>query len=714
MGIRAAASFLVALSGVVVILGAWGAGERAAAASTSQQFCSELVDSSVFSPKIQATDDPYTIRDTTDADIVSLKRVLRSQCMLDMQTLNANWDGKTEAEREAFFSNYSRVKRVVTSAVFDKIFPGRNAAYTLERFLKATAAFPYLCAEDGETDDTCKREFATMFAHWLQETSGLIYLNECSNNNCTKYLNTVNYLFTAASDLPNSDYRDGYSGRGPKQLSWNGNYGRFSWRFFKDMRLLEKPSLLTSSDGVGGPPSYVDPASTTKYIDVSFVSAFWFYMTPGSQKPSMHEMVTGIWQPNSVDQAANILPGFGATINVINGGIECGKGTDQNGSLNRIAFFKGGVAQGQPTNGTLAAFGLDPAAETNLSCKNQGLFGMGGAGSYPLYFNYSPWWQCELAYRESLFSAADLTPFSALGVEVCSGGYACCQRVRQQLKATGKDAVTMQLDQFVDFAKALGSGDGSTLVLQNQSTGQVGTRNASMASSATPPADSAHGISIIPSSNVDLLHWRPSGGGDFNGDGHNDLLWRNVNGQLYLWLMENNSIVTYMQIGGTNISSNWTVHGSGDFNKDGHIDIVWRRNDGLICIWYMSRLEFVTWGTLTPSYVGTNWRIAGVSDLNDDLYPDILWRSAYGQNYLWFMNGSIMTTYQPLQPSYVRPDWIAEGLCDQDHDGNADIVWRNQANNHLIIWCTNGASMTTWFTIEDVPSGWSLIGVGHQ
>jgi hypothetical protein len=46
-------------------------------------------------------------------------------------------------------------------------------------------------------------------------------------------------------------------------------------------------------------------------------------MTPQSPKPSMHEVVVGRFVPNSVDLANNMEHGFGATISIINGGIEC-------------------------------------------------------------------------------------------------------------------------------------------------------------------------------------------------------------------------------------------------------------------------------------------------------------------------------------------------------------------------------------------------------
>ena len=47
-------------------------------------------------------------------------------------------------------------------------------------------------------------------------------------------------------------------------------------------------------------------------------------MTPQNPKSSMHDVATGFWTPNSVDKAAGFTAGFGTTINVINGAVECG------------------------------------------------------------------------------------------------------------------------------------------------------------------------------------------------------------------------------------------------------------------------------------------------------------------------------------------------------------------------------------------------------
>ena len=63
----------------------------------------------------------------------------------------------------------------------------------------------------------------------------------------------------------------------------------------------------------------------------AFASALWFWMTPQSPKPSCHDIITGYFEPNTYDtQTQGIYDGFGAIINVINGGLECNTGGAEN------------------------------------------------------------------------------------------------------------------------------------------------------------------------------------------------------------------------------------------------------------------------------------------------------------------------------------------------------------------------------------------------
>jgi len=71
--------------------------------------------------------------------------------------------------------NVQRIMRVLSKEDWDYLTPVRNAVYTYEELLKAAAKFPAFCGEKPadnpeDMDNLCKRELATCFAHFTQET----------------------------------------------------------------------------------------------------------------------------------------------------------------------------------------------------------------------------------------------------------------------------------------------------------------------------------------------------------------------------------------------------------------------------------------------------------------------------------------------------------------------------------------------------------------
>ncbi|CAM0901440.1 unnamed protein product [Alopecurus aequalis] len=107
---------------------------------------------------------------------------------------------------------------------------------------------------------------------------------------------------------------DAYCGAGcqsqcdGQQPSSNYNYGQAGRAIGVD--LLNNPDLVAT-----------DP-------QVAFKTAIWFWMTTQSNKPSCHDVITGLWTPTARDSAAGRVPGYGMITNVIDGGIECGHGQD--------------------------------------------------------------------------------------------------------------------------------------------------------------------------------------------------------------------------------------------------------------------------------------------------------------------------------------------------------------------------------------------------
>ncbi len=204
------------------------------------------------------------------------------------------------------------------------MFPERNALFTYEALLEAAADFPEFAAV-GDSD-TRRRELAAFLANIGHETTGGwadapggpyawgLYFKEevgCEMGDCVGYCDPNNVTYPCAPGVT-------YHGRGPMQLSWNYNYGQAGDAL--GMPLLTEPGLVTS-DGA-----------------TSFATALWFWMTPQPPKPSAHDVMVGAWTPSDDDMNKGRLPGFGMTINIINGGLECGKPTPPQVE-DRLGFF---------------------------------------------------------------------------------------------------------------------------------------------------------------------------------------------------------------------------------------------------------------------------------------------------------------------------------------------------------------------------------------
>ncbi|XP_038691458.1 endochitinase PR4-like [Tripterygium wilfordii] len=169
------------------------------------------------------------------------------------------------------------VADVVTSQFFSDIInqapndcPGESF-YTRDAFLNALNAFSGF-GKIGSADDS-KREIAAFFAHVTHETGNLCHIEE--QNPQSNYCDTSRTYYPCA---PGKSYH----GRGSLQLSGNYNYGAAR----KDLNF----------DGLRFPESVAnDPV-------LAFKTGLWFWMN------NVRPVVT---------------QGFGATIQRINGAIEC-------------------------------------------------------------------------------------------------------------------------------------------------------------------------------------------------------------------------------------------------------------------------------------------------------------------------------------------------------------------------------------------------------
>jgi hypothetical protein len=193
--------------------------------------------------------------------------------------------------------------------------------------------------------------------------------------------------------------------------------------------------------------------------------------------------------------------------------------------------------------------------------------------------------------------------------------------------------------------------------------------------------------------------WTIVGSGDFDGDGKSDILWRNGDGRLAIWLMNGMAQKSSAVI--ATVTTNWTIVGTGDFDGDGKADILWRNDDGRLAIWLMNGMTQNSSAVIAT--VSTDWTIAGSGDFDGDGKSDILWRNSNGQLAIWLMNG--MAQKSSAVVATVSTDWTIVGSGDFDGDGKSDILWRN-GDGRLAIWLMNGMTQNSSAVIATVSTDW--------
>lgn len=213
---------------------------------------------------------------------------------------------------------------LISADVFAAMFPHANALYSYENFLGAAAEYPAFASEG--TPEQCRQEVAALLANISHETTGgwpdapdgpyawgLYFTQEvgCEMGDCTGYCDPNNAQYPCAPGKT-------YHGRGPIQLSWNYNYG-------------------AAGDAIGE-PLLAQPELVAEDGEIAFRTALWFWMTAQAPKPSAHDVMTGNWSPSADDLMKGRVPGFGMTINIINGGLECGQPTNPKVE-DRVGFY---------------------------------------------------------------------------------------------------------------------------------------------------------------------------------------------------------------------------------------------------------------------------------------------------------------------------------------------------------------------------------------
>ncbi|BAY20472.1 putative peptidase [Calothrix sp. NIES-2100] len=208
--------------------------------------------------------------------------------------------------------------------------------------------------------------------------------------------------------------------------------------------------------------------------------------------------------------------------------------------------------------------------------------------------------------------------------------------------------------------------------------------------------------------------WNFVGTGDFNNDGNTDIIqryhWVGSPGYTRIWLMNGNQHVQTIEIEAIN-SNDWHIAGTGDFNQDGNVDILLRNYvTGANHVWMMQGYNVINRVDL-DSMADLNQRIVGTGDFNSDGKIDILWRNAAtGDNSIWLMNGVNRTSIATIE-KVADLNWHIMGAGDFNNDAKSDIIWRNYANGQNVVWLMNGTTHTSDLDIQDTADrNWTIVG----
>jgi len=282
-----------------------------------------------------------------------------------------------------------------TESMFNDLFPKANLGhgphkcrpYNYQSFIIAARYFPKFGTEYTRNDptgkqlntnyspeETYKRDLAAFFAHAVQETgenNGHLYqvlpkdkaadcfyrggffnwfeggpgspfvknggLEPTDGEYCTasaRYCDqgsNTKWFYPCATGKSGGLFRGCYFGRGAIQISYNYNYGLFR-RWLQEQGIKHNGKLVDVLEN----PNLI---MTKRDPPLAVMASMWFYMTPQSPKPSMHDIVIGKWVSPDPSYGGGV---FGPTSLVINN--ECG-GEDPSepggaGESRRIKAFR--------------------------------------------------------------------------------------------------------------------------------------------------------------------------------------------------------------------------------------------------------------------------------------------------------------------------------------------------------------------------------------
>jgi subtilisin family serine protease len=208
--------------------------------------------------------------------------------------------------------------------------------------------------------------------------------------------------------------------------------------------------------------------------------------------------------------------------------------------------------------------------------------------------------------------------------------------------------------------------------------------------------------------------WHIEAVADFDGDGNNDIFWRKYpTGENALWKMRGTTLLSSNPIM-TVPDPNWSVAGAADFSGDGRPDPVWHHTpSGTGCVWVLGAAGNPAAMLVLPAMTDLSWKLGAVGDYNGDGFPDLAWHNpATGAVKVWAMRGVTYLSSYTVQNGATAP-WYLAAVGDYNGDRSLDFVWRNNAAAGNVFWYLGSPAGTVLGTPSFLSSSdpnWQIVG----
>lgn len=211
--------------------------------------------------------------------------------------------------------------------------------------------------------------------------------------------------------------------------------------------------------------------------------------------------------------------------------------------------------------------------------------------------------------------------------------------------------------------------------------------------------------------------------GDFNGDGHQDLVWQNNStGQVN---------VNYFrgagpQLQGSAVLNNggdlagWRLVGAADFDGNGTPDLVYQNTQtGQVNVNYYAGTNFIGWACLSCGVNTTNWQAVAVADFDGNGRPDLVYQntqtSQVNVDYYGGTGGATLMGSACLSCGINTTGWHVVAAADFDGNGTPDLVYQNTGTSQVNVNYYGGSGGVTFLGWACLScgvniSGWQVVG----